>query len=315
MSLDPEQLESHCSYILQSRRIQNKIVILCEGNTSATDNRPSPQSYRRMEQMPDANFYKACVPRWWIHGRPEFFNCGDRGDVIDTYFTLQELHERDPSNSYLNPEKLFALVDLDLQKRSIKYEYPFEHTEDIFLDLYCNGYIQENNAKQHRIWTTGLIYKEAYFLFPDLQKIFSESHLQPVYKNQPVLLRDLYCDMADAIPHNADMCSNLETIKNRLNHCLELECLTPKDLRNSWLRCFRAASDDEQRHRLTTALLSIKPVKTFWKEEIQPPHDWTSGDSRFRDQLILEIGRFYSNQSDSQRYHLVAFFNTLYSFA
>jgi hypothetical protein len=32
MSFDAQQLEEHCQTILQSRRIQNKIVILCEGS-------------------------------------------------------------------------------------------------------------------------------------------------------------------------------------------------------------------------------------------------------------------------------------------
>jgi hypothetical protein len=313
MSLNSEQLKSHCSYILESRRIKNKIVILCEGNISPTNNRPSPQSYGRMEQMPDANFYKACVPRRWIHGRPEFVNCGDRGDVIDTYFALQDFHKQNLSKSYLSPEKLFALVDLDLQARKIKYDYSFDNTEDIFLNLYRNGCIQEDNASQHRIWTTGLIYKEAYFLFPDLQSSFSESHLQPTYNNESLILENLYCEMADAIPQNADMCQNLSTIRNRLNHCAELTCSSPENLKTSWTDCFRAVLEDEERHRLTTALLTIKPVKSFW-QRINPPDDWSSGTERFREQLSLEIGRFYSNQTDTQRYHLVAFFETLFSF-
>lgn len=314
MSLNPEELAVHCALILKSRRIKNKIVILCEGDIRKLEGRPSPQTYGKMEQMPDANFYKACVPRNWRNSRPEFFNCGDRNDVINTYFALQDYHQEDPVNSFLNPERLFAFVDLDLQKRTIEYDYAFQNTEDIFLDLYCKGCVQEDNVGRHRIWTTGLIYKEAYFLFPDLQTIFAERNVKPTFKDQPVLLKDLYCDMADAIPNNADMCGNLEIIQNRLNHCAELEFTNPEALGQSWIQSFRVASDETQRHRLTTALLTIKPVKPFWKS-IQPPSDWTSGsDGLFREQLSLEIGRFYADQTDAQRYHLVAFFKTLQSY-
>ncbi len=72
--------------------------------------------------MPDSNFYNACVPHWWSQYRPQFFNCGDRKDVIDTYFALSELHAKDSTNSYLEPNRLFALVDLDIQiQRGLTY--------------------------------------------------------------------------------------------------------------------------------------------------------------------------------------------------
>jgi hypothetical protein len=135
MSLNPEELAEHCSLILKSSRIRNKIVVLCEGDIRQMEDRPSPQTYKKMEQMSDANFYKACVPRDWRNSRPEFFTCGDRDDVINTYFALHEYHQADPVNSFLSPDKLFALIDLDLQNKKIKYEYDFQDTENIFQDL------------------------------------------------------------------------------------------------------------------------------------------------------------------------------------
>jgi hypothetical protein len=78
MSLSPEQLEQHCQVILQSPRIRKKIVVLCEGDIIKIQGRPSPQSYKQMERLPDANFYEACVPTSWKEYRPQFFNCGDR---------------------------------------------------------------------------------------------------------------------------------------------------------------------------------------------------------------------------------------------
>ena len=126
MGLSSEELQQHCQQILKQSRIKNKIVILCEGlRSNQNQGRPSPQSYKRMEQLPDANFYNACVPNSWKQYRPQFFNCGDRKDVIDTYFNLLELHNKDISNSYLNPEKLFAIVDLYNQIQKIIVYYFF----------------------------------------------------------------------------------------------------------------------------------------------------------------------------------------------
>jgi hypothetical protein len=150
MSLNPEQLKKHCEAILQSRRIKNKIVVLCEGDIRKTQGRESPQTYKAMEQMPDANFYKACVPTWWKQKLPEFFNCGDRKDVIDTYFTLLTLHKQDSTNSYLDPKRLFAMIDLDLQVQAID-NYIFTDTEAIFHNLYEKSEVKEQNAAQHRI--------------------------------------------------------------------------------------------------------------------------------------------------------------------
>ncbi len=84
MSLSLSELNEHCTAILRSRRIQNKIVILCEGNLHQLNGRPSPQSYRQLEKVPDANFYKACIPSDWTQHRPEFFVCGDKHDVISS---------------------------------------------------------------------------------------------------------------------------------------------------------------------------------------------------------------------------------------
>ena len=166
MGLKPEELQQHCLQILKQRRILNKIVILCEGEISKKiQGRPSPQSYSKMEQLPDANFYNACVPNNWKQYRPQFFNCGDRKDVIDSYFHLLELHSKDINNSYLTPEKLFAIVDLDIQIQNIAnfYNYSFSDTEEIFTHLYEKARVNEQNFKEHRIWVTGLIHKEAYF--------------------------------------------------------------------------------------------------------------------------------------------------------
>ena len=138
-----------------------------------------------MEKLPDANFYKACVPRWWKNYRPQFFNCGDRKDVIDTYFKLLELHKEFPNNSFLTPDKLFAIVDLDLQLHKINEKYPFQDTDEIFYSLYEHAGVKEKDISQNRIWVTGLIHKEAYFLLPEIQDI-----LQTILSNH-ILMESL----------------------------------------------------------------------------------------------------------------------------
>ena len=136
MSLKETELLEHCQFILANRQIRNKFVILCEGEIKKTAGRLSPQSYRAMEDFPDANFYKACVPRDWRQQIPTFFNCGDRNDVLNTYFNLLRLHQENPEASYLNPQQLFAIVDLDLQNKRLDDSYPFKDLEQIFEDLY-----------------------------------------------------------------------------------------------------------------------------------------------------------------------------------
>lgn len=313
MGLQPEQLRQHCEKIICSRRIKNKIVVLCEGEGGIWDieGRPSPQSYGKMEQMPDANFYNACVPRWWSQYRPQFFNCGDRKDVLDTYFNLLKLHNEDTSISYLNPEKLFALVDLDIQIQTIN-DYTFSDTEAIFRHLYKQAKVNEENAIQQRIWVTGLIHKEAYFLLPEIQEIFDDFPT-PIYNGSRIVLQNIYISMADAIVSDFDLQSNLQKVSHRISYCPKLNCTGVDKLRDSWKEQFQNAQDNMRKNELILALLTIKKAKDYWNK-IQPPSDWTRSVEVYRDQLLLEIGRFYSEQSNDARYHISFFLKTLHKF-
>lgn len=318
MSLNPEELQEHCEIILKSREIKNKIVVLCEGDIHI--GRKSPQSYKKREQMPDANFYKACVPRWWRQTKqymPQFFNCGDRKDVIDTYFTLLTLHEQDSTSLYLDPNRLFAMIDLDLQLQKID-NYTFKDTEAIFRNLYEKSQVKEQNAAQHRIWITGLIHKEAYFLTPELQSVFDDYPNSKIYyKDQENLasLTNIYSDMADAISSDKDLQLNVKRALERINHCSGLDC-TELDLdkfQDSWKHQFQNTTDSTQKHELIVALLTIKKAKDYW-HQIKPSGDFSREDWVFREQLSLEIGRFYSEQSSDVKCHIPFFFKTLYEF-
>jgi len=317
MSLNSEQLKKHCEAILQSRRIKNKIVVLCEGKIPDIQGIKSVQSYKAMKETQDASFYMACIPKWWSQERPEFFNCGDRKDVLDTYSTLPILHEKDTTNSYLDPNRLFAMIDLDLELKTID-NYIFTDTEAIFRNLYEKSQVKEQNAAQHRIWITGLIHKEAYFLTPELQSVFDDYPNAPIYKENLASLTNIYSDMADAISSDSDLLANVANVKRafeRISYCSGLDCteLDLKKFQDSWKHQFKSTKDVTRKHELIIALLTIKKAKEYWKQ-IMPPPDWSGNEKNFREQLSLQIGRFYSQQSSDVKSHIPFFFKTLYEF-
>jgi hypothetical protein len=306
MSLNPDELDKHCHNILNSRRAKNKIVILCEGQIIEQDRR-SPQSYGRMAQMPDSSFYDACVPNWWTQHRPEFFNCGSRNTVIKTYFQLLKLNQNN-TKTYLDSNKLFALVDLDSNAIKLPEGYQFSNTEEIFYDLYQSGQIQSEKIANHRIWVTGLIHKEAYFICPELQEFFDQDwQLSPQYQNQPVTLSNMHQAMIDKFTDDPDLMTYFFHVIQRIDHdCLDIS--TPEKLAYTFKAQHQANPTDVS---LIHALLTIKRPKTYYRN-IQPPSDWTSTIQNFHEQLELAIGRFYSQQSDRVINHLTDLFRVLH---
>lgn len=328
MSLNAEDLRQHCETILKSKRIKNKIVVLCEGNIESFAGRRSPQLYKQMEKMPDANFYKACIPKWW--GRfqePRFFNCHDRQGVLNSYSLLLRLHREDSRNSFLNPEKLFAIVDLDIQSQAIA-DYPFADTEAIFHDLYREGKVNETNAAHHRIWVTGLAHKEAYFISPEVKPFFEDPKVkqelnyyntesiykgynpEPIYKGSPVLLDKIYLDMAESINKDKDLKNHLYVVSQRIRYCPGLDCTSRSKLQDSWKSQFDKA-EGLQRRILIMALLTVIKAKAYW-QQIEPSGDWNFSDRLFREQLYLKIAEFYSRQERDSKYHLPVLFKTLF---
>lgn len=306
--MNEAELLEHCQTILKSRRIQGKPVILCEGDLRSVQGRRSPQTYRRLEQIPDANFYKACIPSNWTQRIPTFFNCGGRSSVIATYFGLQELHEQDPLNSYLNPDQLFAFVDLDIQNANLsddEYDYPWHDCHQVFADLYEQCCICQDAITQHRIWPTGLIHKEAYFLIPALQELFDQQLTQTLDVNgQPLNLMALYAVMAQALLSDAEVEKYWDCIRDRATHCQNLDCSTPENWKTAWLREFQDSETGEPtKEELAYALLSLRKAKSYW-EALKPDENWTRSLQNYRDQLTLEIGRWYSRNYEDPRNHI-----------
>ncbi len=310
MSFTEGELAQHCEYILGERRIKNKIVILCEGGRYDGKERLSPQSYRRMEELPDANFYNACIPNYWRERRPQFFNCGDRHDTLSAYFKLLELHDdRKPASSYLSPDLLFALVDIDLHTAKIADEgYGFADTEEIFHDLYLDLKIQPDKLPQHRIWVTGLMHKEAYFINPALQSIFDEYEIPIDYRENPIDLHLVYRDIIAALERDPDLCEHFAKAVKRICHCDKLNLENPQLL----AKCWQELSDfpEQIETELIFALLAISKSKPYWQKVM------ASSPSRQREALSLQIARrFYAEQQgeDCERNHLPCFFTYLYN--
>jgi hypothetical protein len=314
MSLNPQDLKTHCQQILKLREIRNKIVVLCEGEISKSEwGINSPATYRRNKQLPDSSFYQACVPPWWREKRPRFINCGDRADVINTYFKLLE-SEPNLTNSYLNPNLLFAIIDLDLQNKEIHQDYPFPSTEEIFKHLYKETKVNPTHLEKHRIWTTGLIYKEAYFFMPELQALFTDYPNPPTVNGNSLVLNDLYLHMAEELTEDANLNHHFELAIDRLHHqnlTQTLETQTLQTLQTSWQQQFNRAKE-WQRRSLILALLMIKQVKPNW-QQIEPSIEWSRPVQNYRDELSLAIGRFYSQQSPAPSNHIPYFFKCLNS--
>lgn len=316
MGLNPEELEQHCQRIMGDRRNRNKIVILCEGKAKNKQSRLSPQSYKRMSQMPDSNFYLKCIPKTWKgKSRPSFVHCEDSNGVIKTYNRLQELADR--PDSPLNIAKLFALVDLDIQPKDID-NYKFATKEEIFHHSYQKTEVIRDQAPQNRIWVTGLIHKEAYFIAPEVQPELDRSKLIKRYCDGYLSLKEIYLQMCNEILEYQILRLNFSSVSERVQYCPMLNSENLEFFKTSWEQEFTnsANSSEPQKIReLVYALLMMTNAKKYW-EQIQPNSSWRTQHKIFREQLSLEIGEFYSRQDWSDpRNHIPFFFKTLYEFA
>ena len=169
---------------------------------------------------------------------------------------------------------------------------------------------------------TGLIHKEAYFIIPELQEVFDDYINVPMYNSQKLILEDVYITMANAIINSNDLENNLSKVSNRISHCSGLDCTDLEKLRDSWKEQFENSPDEIRKKELIYALLMLKKVKVrdkktkedYW-EDIKPPSDWTNTEEVFRDELLRQIAKFYSEQSNYAKYHIPAFMQFLKHFS
>ena len=312
-----EDLDEVVRVILRSPHIKNKIVLLCEGDlpTLRPQERLSPQSYARCEQLPDSNFYKSCVPRRWQNYRtPAFFNAGGRSQVLYIYQKLLERHRKDPKNSYLTPEKLYALVDLDIQNAELPADYRWKTTEAIHGELYADGALKAAVDDTHRIWVTALVHKEAFFILPSTATSL-KIEVEPHWNGAPLDIRAIHAALALRIEQDGDVGRHFEITKSRLQRFAcgsRLDCSDPARLGPSWLDAANTAGEHEY-ESLARALLAVAKAKEIWKEIVpNPAYGITFSTDQFRDQLALKIGAAIS-MLEPGAHPLAGFFHWLES--
>lgn len=280
--------------ILRTPAIRNRIVVLCEGDRLAVagNHAPSPQMYSRLENTPDSSFYQACVPRCWCGQRlPRFFNCGGRSDVIHVFEALREAHRADPG-SYLDPDKLYAIVDLDLQAASMPDGYPWSTTEDVHATLFDDGVLDDDTDDRHRIWVTAVIHKEAFFVLPKTRAAFADG-VTPYFRDAPLDLRTLHVAASHRLAEDATPTGHLQLMSQRISRFAagrRLSCASGEDLGTSWRAEAEHASEEEY-EALVRALLAVARIKPLWSEIVPDPrHDAIPAES-FREQLALNVAR------------------------
>ena len=165
-------------FILTQKVYKDRVVVLCEGKiTGSYADLNLQQSGRRFTRsvkaakQHDAHFYDKCKPDWWKTSGikyPEFINAGSRSQAIETFFTLIDLHNQNPQTSYLNPAKLFALVDLDIQSQTLTTDQAyqpyntFQEIEDLAV-----GMVKAEGRKCDRCWNYS-VYVGQFSNYPDL---------------------------------------------------------------------------------------------------------------------------------------------------
>ena len=284
--------------ILRTPAIRNRIVVLCEGDRLPVDGNhaPSPQMYSRLENTPDSSFYQQCVPRRWCGRRlPRFFNCGGRSDVIHAFEALRKAHRADPAGSYLDPDKLYAIVDVDLQPADMPagHRHLWPTTEHVHAALYHDGALKPDTDARHRIWVTALVHKEAFFVVPEVSAAFEDD--APFFRGSGLDLRALHVAVAERLVQDLDFDQRLPLVRSRLLRFAagrQLPCESGSALGASWKALATQATDHEYR-ALVRALLAVAKVKPLWSELVPDPrHGPTIPAESFREGLALKVARF-----------------------
>jgi len=324
MGLNSIQILNLAKSICNLKKLQNKMIVLCEGavepeppsdpNATHRQLRQSPGTYAK-ERFEDSRFYKKCLPVD-LRSKVQFINCGDRSNVIDAFHRITKICQDDPVNSYIDIERLFAIVDLDLEVKKIS-NYNFPSVEDIYNDIYCcnSGKLR---LKNHRIYTTGLIHKEAYFILPELEGEFFSGFLERFPKlqhsGQPFNLKIIYQTLINSIGDDPRIKEHFDIVKQRLQGYLspeELIDLDPRKLQVILEQRFEACTNqhsldsEEGRSLLIKAVLVITKVKDLAWNQITDGDDYPLDAKVIRDQLTLNIAEYFSQNHESLRDFLI----------
>lgn len=324
MTRDPADIKFCENLLRKYRAIKNRIVILCEGDRKYQKIR-TPQQYRRLDEYQDAAFWKETIPSWWRERKPVFIPCGGRSQVLNIREILLDLHYEDEENSYLSPEKLFVLIDLDLQREIINSESDYD-TENLYYDLYQNGSIDFEATNKYKTIVTGFIHKEAYFLEPDLQALFDDSQYEISYANKQLSLSNIYQDMLLRIETDEDLKTHFNTAIARIKSILPN---IPSDRADLSQELSELSKDntlsDENKRQIIEAILTIVKSKPFWEEAItiesnqNLPEEYLLSSEEYRDNLMLHIAKFYADKCEqssdiNHKYHICQWIKYLHNF-
>ncbi len=119
--------------------------------------------------------------------------------------------------------------------------------------------------------------------------------------------------MCDGLGQSRDLEQNFSKAAARVNYCANLDYRAVDQLQSSWRKEFVNCQEEEKKEKLIFALLRLAKAKDYWKE-IKPgtAEEFTEEQSRiYREDLVLEIGRFYAQQTDS-KYHLPSLFTSIH---
>jgi hypothetical protein len=286
--------DQFCAKVLNYRKIKGSLVILCEGNRDYL-NIHTPQQISQLEQVEDANFWRKTIPKWWRNKQPVFIPCGGRSDVLRIKFRLIELHNEDPENSYLSPDKLYALIDLDIQSANLNNfsDHQYSTTEDLYHGIYEKDVINTDPIQESKTIITGWIHKEAYFLEPDLESYLMNKGFELSYQSDLLTFDTIYQEMINNMVTDQDIQKNLAIVIKRIQSKLTLDkddIITLKDqLKNAY---HNPHLTPEIRRSLINIMLKIIKAKPFWKKiEVNDPY---LQPSQAKDNLILAIADFYA---------------------
>ena len=312
--MSPEDFQDHLKAILGSPRIRGKLVVLCEGDRPPpSTGAPSPQTYRQQGKLPDASFYGRCVPSSWQGWNlPRFFNCGDRVTVLRTFSGLLALAREEPAASYLDPEKLFALVDLDQTPQETPEGYPWPDTEAIHRALYTQCLLNESASGEHKIWVTAMVHKEAYYFLPATFSRLQED--QATLDGAPLTLASLCQAAARQLEpggpaSDKGLALHFDALLRRVQPFLGALQDPPSDLQGLWRHLTGACESPDR--ALVFQLFLLSKAKPLWKRVAPSPSlGWTRPDWCYRDVLALALAEGISKQEGSQ-HPLAAFFSFL----
>jgi hypothetical protein len=250
------------------------------------------------------------VPQdWHSHRLPQFFNCGGRSQVLSVYAQLRERSDAAPDAGYLTADKLYALVDLDLQQAGMPAGYPWQTSEDVHTALYQDGTVHGVPDDSHRIWVTALIHKEAFFVLPPMAAAWEDGAI-PFFCDAPLNLKGLHEAIADRLTTDTDFAGNLEVVAARLARFkagAALTCMDGESLRTAW-RAAAMQADANQYEGLLRALLSVAQVKPVWSQITPDPrYGATMPAENFRDQLALKVAATIA-KAEPEQHPLASFF-------